>query len=381
LHTGKISFQEEMETRYQKHVDLQLAAATGLKPGLITELQAKNPAVVKQMSNVLQSMMKLLNNTNLNADKQVIHDASVIDVFGLLKKFPAAYFENPKADHKDLIRWLMEPRIQGNDHERWEKDQSVQKLVEEFDTAYRDLMGAAGELANAQYGSPALMRRAVINRAGFENQPIDLLFRARLEGVLDGVVEDYNRGQPVDFRQSVDKVIAASVRSFDGLLAQGTRRKLPGGAIELEARQIDGVNYSVRALGPRLRRLQVSVPIEGSDEAGYVLDSLPGKPRLSREQLDSLRYRYTTDGWKTSNEIGVRLITDKQGKQSITFARKGDAQPGIPVLAADVGQLEGIFHATAGDFYLRDGASNFSGYTYAVPDVKDLETIATSLKR
>jgi hypothetical protein len=91
---------------------------------------------------------------------------------------------------------------------------------------------------------------------------------------------------------------------------------------------------------------------------------------LKREQIDSMQFRFTVDGWVTPQEVNAKLTTD-EGRLSVTFD--------IPALSSDVGRLEGVFHSNAGensDSWWHDNQSNFRGYTYAVPDRQELGAIS-----
>jgi hypothetical protein len=102
------------------------------------------------------------------------------------------------------------------------------------------------------------------------------------------------------------------------------------------------------------------------------LTTLPGAPTLSEAQAQALRYRFTTDGWATTQEAPARLATDEDGRRVLRFE--------IPMLPSEVGRLEGVFHASAGgEAWLKDGASNFRGYTFAVPDAHELQRIRDNL--
>ncbi len=98
---------------------------------------------------------------------------------------------------------------------------------------------------------------------------------------------------------------------------------------------------------------------------------MPGQPWLGREMVDGLRYRFTTDGWATSLEAEGHVVVDDDGKARLEFA--------APANRSDVGVVEGVFHGTVGgDFWLKDGASNFRGYAYAVPDQRELQELVAA---
>jgi hypothetical protein len=218
------------------------------------------------------------------------------------------------------------------------------------------------------------MQRSVTSRAGFENAPIDKLYRSRLNQSLTEAIAAYEgSGDPAAFTEAADKAIAESLRNVDRLLEQGQARRLDGGLIESGRRAVDGVTYATRGWeGSGKRRLHVSIPLTSDGGDGFNLNTLPGQPHLSRPQAEALRYRFTTDGWKSHGEAPARIEPDERGQLLLSFD--------IPALASDAGRLEGLFHCTHdGDFWLKDGCSNFRGYTYAVPDQAELSQIAAQV--
>ncbi len=83
--------------------------------------------------------------------------------------------------------------------------------------------------------------------------------------------------------------------------------------------------------------------------------------------MAGLRYRFTTDAWQTTQEAPAELVRDERGAR-VQFA--------IPVSRSDVGQLEGLFTSTVGsESWIKDGASNFRGYAFAVPDQRELQEL------
>ena len=227
------------------------------------------------------------------------------------------------------------------------------------------------------YDDAASMQHSVTERARFENEPTDLLQRATIGQRLNQAIEDFRKtsgSTPVDnpaygasVRDAVDKAVASSVRSVEGLLRQGSVVRQKDGSLETGKRTIDGLNYSVRAWDSGDRQLRVSMPATGGDDGGYNFPTLRVNneghaPHLFRDQIEAMEYRFTVDGWKTFGSAHAHLSED--GK-NVVFD--------IPALAGDVGRLEGLFHSTGrGDFWWHDGQSNFRGYTYAVPDAQEM---------
>jgi hypothetical protein len=210
--------------------------------------------------------------------------------------------------------------------------------------------------------------RSIASRARFENEPLDLLYRARIHRAFDKAIACYQAtGDPRVIEEAIDKVTAVSQRSVEALLRQGEKRKVEGGW-ELQGRVIDAVAYCVHASADGRRHLQVKLPLEGDAVVGYHLPGQQDRPRLQAEVLESLRYRFTFDGWATWAEAPARVQTDADGRATVVFD--------IPVLTGQAARVEGLFHVTAGNgFWIKDGASNFRGYSFAVPDAKELEVL------
>lgn len=361
----------EMDRAYQRELEVQLLSATGLKEELATRLRTKQPKLVTALTASLVEMAGLRNEGNVLADKEVVRDVAVLDVFHLLRVLPERWFA-PDAARPTVpeVMELLRPIVRGGPHVEKETRAKAERLVRDFIPLYAQLMSQAEQHLGGLYADVPSLRRSITARAAFENEPIDRLYRADLDATLRGAISSYEAsGDRGVFKEVVDKTISASLRDVDGLLAQGGVRKIPGG-IDLERRTIDGIDHAVRALDDGKRRLMVDVPLPAG--GGYTLTTLPGAPTLSEAQAQALRYRFTTDGWTTAQEAPARLTTDEDGRRVLRFE--------IPMLPSEVGRLEGVFHASAGgEAWLKDGASNFRGYTFAVPDAHELQRIRDNL--
>jgi hypothetical protein len=154
----------------------------------------------------------------------------------------------------------------------------------------------------------------------------------------------------------------------DGLLAQGSCSRLPGGGVELEQRTIDGVSYSVRAWNDlaQTRRLHLSIPVEREGE--HYLSAVPSLPRLTERQVQSLRYRFTTNGWQHDGEVGARLKRASGGLivdfEDLAFL-------------AIVGRLEGFFYLRGSAKAVLKGRARLSPYVFAIPDKHELISLST----
>ncbi|MBK7858428.1 MAG: hypothetical protein IPJ65_07355 [Archangiaceae bacterium] len=318
--------------------------------------------------------------TKVNIDKAPAPDASTVDIFHLLAVLPEQLLANPELDFATAVREGL--LVQG------EEPEQLEGLLQTLAELYPQVMAAAIAHSGPFYDGEQAMQRSVAARAAFENRPIDRLQRAVLRDTLNAAIDEFRRSSrttQVDspayaatIREAVDKTVAASVRSIEGLLASGRSRQLSEGVYELEGRTIDGIDYAVRAWDDGKRRLHLGIPLEGNDDDGYALPTLRVEseaqpPFLHRDQLDALAFRFTTDGWQNTQEVVAKVTIDESGRPVAEFD--------IPVLGGEAGMLEGLFHCTSrGDFWWHDGTSNFRGYTYAVPDRHELAGLAESLR-
>ena len=363
---------KEFEFAYHQQLEIQMMKAAGLKEDAALAIQLANPQLARTFTGSLLEIAALENKGIVNVDKQTADGASVADVFGALGALPERYFAG-SADLVADIRELMKPVFDGGSPSKNAANKSTfESATTKLAADYDALMTAVGEHAAAIYDNPAAMKRSISQRAAFENVPLTELFRAKLNDRFMYAVDDYDAGKDMRvLTEAIDKTAAVSVRNVDGLIGQGAASRMGDGGVELGLRTIDGIDYSVRAWDGGQRRLHLEMPVTGDRHKGYDLGTLPGSPHLSRNQVENMSYRFSTDGWKTYQEAPARLSTDDAGQRTITFD--------IPTLGSDVGQLEGLFHVTDGGFWLKDGSSNFRGYTYAVPDNAELADISSRL--
>lgn len=368
----KLAVERVMRDRYDYHLGVQFLKAAGLKERVAERIAEAEPDLATSYRTTLLEMAKLTNRDGrFNAEEDTHDDKSVVDVFNMLGGLPGAYFDEPGGDHRETIRSLLKPLISSNPRHAGGLVREVDELVDKFAPLYHEVMQAALTHGADAYDDLDAMKRAVTQRAAFENVPMDQLYRKSLHDMLVGKIGEYQATGDADlFREAVDKTIAASVRNVDALIGQGTASRLNDGGVELGARTIDGIGYSVRAWDSGRRRLHLEVPVTPEGD-GFRLPTLPGAPHLSHRQVENLSYLFTTDGWKTNQQVEARLGSNEDGAPVLTFD--------IPKLRSDVGQLEGLFYCEAGGFWLKDGASNFRGYSFAVPDNVELEAIEARL--
>jgi len=365
LNAKGLNLRGEMDRAYYKHLQVKLLCAVGLKTGVAQRMQAEQTELVSRFINLLLKMIELRNPGSVCISKSLVESTSALDVFHLLEKFPQTYFADPNADHTKRIRRFLKPILKGNRYHVAKKDVDIRVLVKEFDGLYRELMHACEGYAGQYYGDRARMQASIKSRAAFENKPLEALYAKRLHEELNRAIAQYKATGDVDIiRAAIDQRILSSLRSVDALLAQGKSRLINGGGIEMEMRTIDGVSYSVRAWNDerQTRRLHVRLPADR--EHGAYLTSLPNLSRLTRRQIQSLRYRFTTDGWMNTGEARARLAQDESGNLSIAFEILT-----FPL----VGQLEGAFYLCgSSDPRSADETPRFGGYIFAIPDREEL---------
>jgi hypothetical protein len=233
-------------------------------------------------------------------------------------------------------------------------------------------MDACRVCAKKYYEDTAAMIVSIVSRAAFENEPLNLC-RTELYGEFDDAIKTYKSTSQVEaLRRLIERKVFASMRNVDALLSQGKSRRLSDGGFELEMRTIAGVNYSLTAWDDRrqTRRLQVSVPVALIGR--HYVAALTLLPRLTKQQIASLRFRYTTDGWKSSAVARMRLRKDDEGRFVLSCDRIENLPP--------VGRLEGSFsfHGSAADM-VRAEEITCIGYAFTVPDRQELMKLARGI--
>jgi hypothetical protein len=360
-----IDIPKEMNRVYDKHLQVMLLSAAGLKMEVARRIQRETPELAERFAELILKMAALRNPGPVMVARAVVERVSVLDVFGLLGKFPRQYFTAPRAQHAKAIRACLRPVYSGSESQIARKRAQVKVFVAEFAKLFDELIKACADYAEAYYGDPASLRASIIARAEFENVPLDRLYYKTLYEELDRAIARYrSTDDPAIVRAAIDGRLDASVRRVDGLLAQGESQRMTGGGIEMEIRIIDGVRYAVRAKNDdsQTRRLHVSIPAE--IEGDRYRHSVPNLPGLSRKQIGALRYHCTTDGWKTSGEVRARLAQDEENRPLIEF----DDLSKLPI----VGRLDGYFYLR-GVGRRADGArAKLRGYVFAIPDRHEL---------
>ncbi len=349
-----------MREAYVKALTRELVSAAGLSHALsdkVLQAQAKPgfAATVYRLSQIHNAVPK----AELNADQQISENGAVVDVFNLLRYFPADFFRSPRQSRDRLIEKAMDllrPLPLGSEAECAEKVKQARALAEDFVDQYAKLMDNAERLSGLDARTFA---HATEQRAVFENAPIDQLYHAGLNRKLIEMVDDFNATKDARrLERKAEQVIAKSLRNVDQLLAQGDSVTGKDGSVLVQHRFLGGIEYGLQrsAEGQFTMRAQLSAEAVGDDH--FRFSSLPGEPVLSREQITALQYHVTTDDWR-ANADQPAVVRNEGKRLSVSFE--------VPVAAGDVGRVEGSFHVPGSDVWLKDGDENFVGYAFAVP--------------
>ena len=381
LNIGPINFRDEMKAAYTKFLEVQLLTAAGLKKDLARRIQAEHGPLVSSFAELLLEMSALRNRGALCVARSTVEQVAVLDVFNLLATFPRAFGPGRDADYRAAVLESLKPVFRGNRFHVAKKQATVNGLTDRFVDLYRELMRVCRSYADEYYGGPGNMATSIASRAAFENQPLEHLYSHRLFGELRQAIRTYRRtGNSDELRRALDHRITTSLRSVDGLLRQGTSRLLSDNGIELQKRTVDGINYSIRVWNDakQTRLLHVSIPVE-RDGVRYLtpLPALPAVPavpavhRLTKRQLESIRFSFTVDDSKVSRPIKGSLVQDDNDGLVLNFD--------VPCPHYLVGRMEGrlwLRSDLAGEMDKK--GHELTGYVFAIPDRQEVLSLAAN---
>ena len=281
-----INVSHVMDEAYERHLQLRLLAAAGLKTSLARRIQTEHADVAESFAKLLLEMASLKNHGSACVARKVVEDVSTVDVFNLLGRAPREYFGG-RLSRGAVVKHL-KPVYKGNRFQVAKRQEIVESLAGEFVALYRKVMSLGVAYAGDYYDAVEAMKASIVARASFENEPIDELYCHSLYQKLNAAIADYKASGKVEFISDViDTTVSRSLRSVDGLLAQGDRRLLADGGIEIERRTIRGVSYSVRAWDDEAQTRRVCVNevesevsgVVGKLEGGYVF-AIPDRQEL-----------------------------------------------------------------------------------------------------
>jgi hypothetical protein len=363
-----------MEKAYQRHLEIELLAATGIKRALAQQIRSEHADLARRFTNALLEMSRIKNPGCTNANLVSCEDVSVLDVFHLLQHFPRAYFAEPDADHTEIIRTLLAPIFKGNRYHIAKRRAKVEALIGEFAGAYHELMTRCITLANTHYEDVEAMKASVIARAGFENELVAPLYRSHSFKALEQLTATCRAsGDAARLQDESERWVALSLRSVEQLIAQAGWRD-GGNGYFLATRMLGGMTYrlSLRAAASRQPRLLISVPCER--ERDRYVTPLAEISGLTRTQIRQLRYRFSFDGWASAEAVRARLIEDEYGHLIIRFDEIGN----LPV----VGRLEGYvtIQSQTKDHSEHEATPTLRCYPFAIPDRLELAALTTDLE-
>lgn len=325
-----INVSHQMDVDYNRHLEIKMLNAAGLKTHVAQRIQ-ETTRLAGHFTDVLAAMAVLKNPGKACVARKMV-DLSVVDIFNLLGSLPADYFAG--RDLKESVLEHARPVYKGNQFQVQATKRRIEQLAEKFAIVYRAVM----KIAESYYSTSSEMRRSITARAAFENQPIDALYCAPLYEELKHAIAEYKAtGNSEIIRDAIDSRITRSLRRIDDLAAKAG-----------SPRTIRGVTYSVRA-----GKLHVSIPVEAQGD--LFTTSVAGLDRLTKRQLQRLRYRFTTDKQKTFHDARARLVYDDQLGAIVDFGDLGTTTP--------AGLLEGFFFTTDRRTPL------FSDYVFAVANL------------
>ena len=245
-----INVSNEMDLAYRKHLQIKLLCAAGLKPQIAKQICVDRSEVAHRFTEALIEMAALRNQGSACVARKVVEDVAMLDIFNMLRRLARDHFcGNPC--HPNALKHLR-PIYKGNRFHIAKKKRLIKTLAREFVDIYCQLMNACAE-----------HKDSIVARAEFENEPIDALYCSTIYDDLNRAIADYKAtGRSEIISEAIDTRVARSLRSVDGLLAQGTSRRLSDDGVEIQIRMIDGIRFSVRAWNNRrqTRKLHVSIP-------------------------------------------------------------------------------------------------------------------------
>ena len=161
--------------------------------------------------------------------------------------------------------------------------------------------------------------------------------------------------------------IAASYRDVDSLLHQGGVKFSRKGFIELQKRIMGGISYSVLAWNneKQARQLRIAIPLSRVG-LNYVVE-IQDQKVLSAQEVEALRYRYSTDEWKTSGTVRGRM--ERIGRTSFVAFY-------LSAHLVQVGELRGTCRTgSANGTVFKNDLSGYPTYVYALPSRKELSAL------
>ncbi len=358
-----IDFRAQMSRAYDAALQRELVSSVGLSHKAADALLVLPESGAKEFANTVRQLSEMSNAVPLNVDKAVVEDGAVVDVFNLLRNLPDT-FSHAAPELRTRVRatldlFALRSRSAG-ERTGEQNGASAVKLAGQFVDQYTAMMHFAQKESRQ---SPQTFAHGVSARATFENAPIDQLYRSRLNQQLIAWIDDYEKtGDAEALDRKSRRLIASSLRNVDKLLTQGSEGPLPDGSKDsAKAQRRRHRVRSEKRQQQTQRRYNLEVTATPNGDGRFKL-ALPGDPiPLSREQNRGAVSMARPNAWQNVDDAKAQVRRKPASGMTISFD--------TPLHAGDVGRAEGTFHCTHdGDFWLKDGGENFSGYVFAVPN-------------
>ncbi len=149
------------------------------------------------------------------------------------------------------------------------------------------------------------------------------------------------------FAKKPDAEFVTKGRELLAKIADQLESSVRNGNLVSHYQRIDGVHYS-QVTDDDGTKLNVRIKVEKHGDR-YLFPELSGRPTVDKNQLDHLRYRVTTDGWKSQDDVKA------------TFPSTGWVEFQLPVDGS--GKVEGVFHRAEDNLWLKHNDQNFQGYS------------------
>lgn len=215
LNAGPIDFTAEMTRSYEKHLQIQMLRAAGLKESAARRVRADQSDAVERFQQLLLQMAALRNRGSINANEPPVKHISVLDIFNLLQKYPPLHFAGHGPGTEREILALLKPEFRGNHFHRAKQKAKVQQMSRDFALVYAELMLAAERVATEHYGNVESMRESIAARAAYENRPLTSLYRGNLLKEFKRIIELYKSGRKRLISKTLAKMVSESQRNLD----------------------------------------------------------------------------------------------------------------------------------------------------------------------
>lgn len=367
LRMAEINIEAELDSAYKRHITFQLLKAAGLKDSVAIYIQQQHPLISGKFTEVIVALSSLVNSASIGKNLCYDDRCAVVDIFGLLRGFPKAFFKCHTGKLDDIARELLAPVFRDS-AQRIDCENRLNTYIANFLQAYRNLMLTVCNVSKGFYRSEKEMRVSIVERAAFENRPMELLFHDTRAETFKAVGASFRLlGDSDVVHRQIRSTISSSIRNISALMRSGEQFKYPSGEVAVQVKTINGILYGVLVTQKSMRRMlliEVSCTLDGQS----CQLELPGDPELKITQFHSLKYKYRFDGdtsWRWADGV---VYSARHGSLTLRFL----VRPPRPYA-----RIEGQFQSIG--ITLRDGPEPFGGYTFAVPDDEEFQAIVGSM--